>query len=400
MKKMKEIEEFADYISAIQERVYDNFLLNFVAEREDFDRKVNILQRKYKSVLRDLPPEFFGFSMAMMIGGKIFQKNGLLRKYINHPVVKSLPQNEIILLEHYLEHPWKYAFTKIIKHPQRNFFEMLNLFTGEEYLLYSKSVESIFKTHPDALFFNLLSFNGKCWQTNGNVAYFNAFTSNDIFYYGYNIYPDIDDDDDLLEYVHEDPFPFMLLYAGAEYPVAISRGFVQQHSFSSIEVLSLDIEMMRKHFSVEWSQEVYRFSHNKWSQFPHFAESYYEEKLKLLHCTAFTKEGYEGLSLVLSKLGFEFNPWPDITVSPAMVQTMKDIYDKKFEVNSLLNHFKKIDPPDEKNQLDKINHLLKLLLPYFNSGTKPDLQKLAAQANLPLDEAEDLYKQLAKQFRK
>lgn len=394
-----QIIEHCEKYSALQKRVFDNFLLEFVASKEGFSRMIFDLENKYKHVLREMPDRFKGLIAAQLIGGKIFQKHGLLSKYIAHPVVKQLPEDQLQLLLHYQQNPWKYVFSKIIDHPAKDFFQMLDMFTGEEFLVYSKGIESFYLQAKDALFFNLLSFNGKCWQTNGNIAYFQSFIPYDIFYFGITLEPSLDDDGDLIEYVYLNPYPFMLLYSGAEHPKMVAGGFNQLHCYSSIEVENLNLDDFRKEFKVEWNKGVYRFTHDELFEFPHHAKAYWDEKEGLFFCHALTEEGYEAQSIILNKYGLDFLPYPDMKVNFSMVVTIRDILKKNAGFLKYAQLFgdtdKEIDP-----HMDNLNHFLQLLLPHLNAGTRPDLQKLAAQANLTLDEAEDLYKQLSKQFRK
>lgn len=399
MKNKNQIIDHCEKFSTIQARVFDHFLLDFIAQREGFDRVIIDLENKYKHVLRKMPKEFIGLIAAQLIGGKVFQKNGLLSKYLSHPILKQLPEDQLQLLLHYQQNPWKYSFSKILDRPAEDFFQMLDMFTGEKFLVYSRGIESFYSQSEDALYFNLLSFNGQCWQTNGNIAYFKSFTADDIFYFAISLEPSIDDDDDLIEYVYLNPYPFMLLYSGAEYPKTIARGFVQHNCMSSIEVENLNPDDFRKEFKVEWNKGVYRFTHQELSAFPHLAEAFWDEKEGLFFCQALTEEGYEAQSVILNQYGLDFLPYPDLKVNLSMFVAIRDILKKDGDFHNYARLFsdtkKESDP-----QLDKLNHFMGLLLPYFNAGTKPDLQKLAAQANLPLQEAEDLYQHLLQQFRK
>lgn len=44
---------------------------------------------------------------------------------------------------------------------------MVDVFTSEEYLLYSPGMSPTRSEMSTILWFNLLSFNGQCWQSHG-----------------------------------------------------------------------------------------------------------------------------------------------------------------------------------------------------------------------------------------
>jgi hypothetical protein len=65
------------------------------------------------------------------------------------------------------KHPWRFSFSVIVRNPAPVFFVMMDVFTVEEYLLYSPGIQDRIEGEEGmtCLYFNLISFNGYCWQT-------------------------------------------------------------------------------------------------------------------------------------------------------------------------------------------------------------------------------------------
>lgn len=66
-------------------------------------------------------------------------------------------------------------------------------------------------------------------------------------------------------------------------------------------------------------------------------------------------------------------------------------YDKLFDVES---------SPEEKESLDNLNYFMSLILPDFNAGLEPDIEKLAAKAGLDIETARNVYNVVADKFGK
>jgi hypothetical protein len=108
---------------------------------------------------------------------------------------------------------------------------MEDVFTGELFLLFSKSVGKILAGHPVLLWFNLVGFNGQYWETFGPVAHFQSFDADDIFFYATELDKSVTSETTLLDYLEKNPIPFMMLMTGADVPLIVNNGYevVQSH---------------------------------------------------------------------------------------------------------------------------------------------------------------------------
>ena len=126
---------------------------------------------------------------AQYIGHRVFKKDGLIKRYLNHAAVKALTPTEQDYLKRQSEFPWRYSYSVISANPAPDFYEMEDVFSWEPYLLYSPSISKTLLEGPVSLWFNLIGFNGACWQTFGPVISFRGFEPDDIFFYGTEINP-------------------------------------------------------------------------------------------------------------------------------------------------------------------------------------------------------------------
>jgi hypothetical protein len=148
---------------------------------------------------------------------------GLIRKILNHSAIRRLKQEEIRLLEFQAAHPWKFSFSIIKEIPADDFYVMEDVFREEEYLLYSPGIT---RTHADQtiiLWFNMIGFNGSCWQSYGPIGAYRSFEPDDIFFFATELEPGIADVNSLLIHLESNPMPYMMLLSGANYPLVFNK---------------------------------------------------------------------------------------------------------------------------------------------------------------------------------
>ena len=111
-----------------------------------------------------------------------------------------------------------------------------------------------------------------------------------------------------------------------------------------------------------------------------------------------TENGFRALASELNKYGYEFSLDPFLRVNLSMYPTANDILKRKTSLNEYEGYFSKELPKDEQGNLDKLNLLLKLLIPYINDGRVPDIEELAKEADVEIETARDLIKEIMKKF--
>jgi len=131
----------------------------------------------------------------------------------------QLDKKERNYLEQQAKQPWRFSFSVIVEQPAEDFFIMKDVFAGDEFLLYSPGVANTLRDQRAILWFNLLGYNGTCWQSYGPIGAYNSFDPDDIFFFATELSPDNDDEESILADIENNPLPYMLLFTGSNYPL-------------------------------------------------------------------------------------------------------------------------------------------------------------------------------------
>jgi len=107
-----------------------------------------------------------------------------------------------------------------------------------------------------------------------------------------------------------------------------------------------------------------------------------------------TDRGFEALAESLNEYGYSFSTDPFIRVNPSMITTASDILKKKIKLNEYDHLFEIEQSSSNKEDIEKLNLLLKLALPDINAGRKPNIEELAIKAGVDFETAKDIIKQI------
>lgn len=400
MKSYEEVKESCNYNSSNLLKVVDDFLISYAASQNKIAERVDKLFLRYRSVISKLPSDWQSRAVYQYLAHSIFKKEGLIRVYMKHSALKRLTRDEMAFLEFQADHPWKFSFSKVLSNPAEDFYLMEDVFTEEEFLLYSPAVSSIMKTHKAVMWLALVSFNGSCCQAYGPIIPFNGFEPDDIYFFATELNHLIEDEEDLMSEIDRNPLPFMLLISGSSLPVLVSRNHRMLHVMAEHDVESLDTRKFSGRFRIAFSHDVFRLTLKRWGLHPHFAEAFYDEKGKILLMSAMTDRGYEELSAALSACGLDLPPEPDLRVCRTMVMTASDILGRKIDLLKYHNLFEEDIPKEKEEGLDKVNRLIQMALPAINSGMQPDIKSIAEKTGFDPKEAADIIRQVTEQINK
>ncbi len=395
MQDYKFLREVCFKNSEISRTVIDEFLLHYAAGKDGFAREFEKRADKFWHVHAELKKENFRMLHAQYIAHRIFRDGGTITKYLKHAAVKELDSEEQRFLQRQAAVPWRFVFSTIIDNPADDFYEMEDVFTGETFLVYSTATTTTLKDRPVMLWFNLVGFNGFCWQTFGPVMGYRSFNADDIFYFATELNDQIQSDEDLLVELERNPVPFMMLMLKADIPLIESRGFEILHLSSLEETDKFDMQALKEDFNVEYTENVFRLTHAEWSQPPLNAEVYYDEANKTLLLTANTDKAYEETATILKRHGYNLPEDPQVRVHFSMVNAIQHILKKKSELNPFAGLFEITPKPEERQMIEGLNRFLSLAMPYINNGTKPDIEDLARQAGIDPELAADIYETTA-----
>lgn len=397
--KFQKIKQTCLQNQELSRRLIDNFILYYAADRFKLDREMNKAFSRYRHFTKEAPEAWINTMKGQYIAHRIFKEDGLINRFINHSALSHLDEEEMAFLRRNQANPWRFSFSEIIDNPSPDFFEMEDVFTGENFLLYSPSTSEILQDKDPLLWFNLLSYNGSCHETYGVINPFLSFEPEDILFYASQLNPNkwIEDPNQLLELVSKDPVPYMLLLLKSELPLVYQGNdqFVQ----NTAEFLddSFDSSAVKDAFTVEYAHDVYRMSLKDWSEFPHFSMAYYDKKEQLLFLSAMTDRGYDALVEALNGCGYTLPYNPDFRVNVGMMTTAQEILRKNIKLNTYEDLFENLET-EGSDEIENLNEMLAAVLPDLNAGIKPDVKKLAQQFNVDEENARELIDQIWKKY--
>ncbi|WP_336517027.1 hypothetical protein [Pollutibacter soli] len=277
---------------------------------------------------------------------------------------------------------------------------MVDVFTDDEFLLYSPSAKILIDENHPVLWLNLIGFNGQCWETFGPLTGFASFDPDDIFFFATEVNPDIMEQEDLLLDLETNPIPYMMLFSGSRTPGIRHKEFDLIHQVGEFPVSKNEFQQLKKLFSVEYKKPVYKLTKGKTSEIPHFAEAYFDEEDELLLLSAMTENGYHKLYNLLNKHISNMPPDPDISLHPSMISTADTILKRKIELNPYSKLFETPPDPETADEIEKLNRFMKLALPSIKSGKSPDIDAIAKQVGLDPALAAEVYKKTMNHVKK
>jgi hypothetical protein len=372
----------------------DKFLIYYAVGRNDLEAEMEDKFDTYRHTTQLFNEEWVNRSKAQFLAHRIFKKGGLIKSFLKHPALKSLTINERRFLEFQTENPWRFSFSIIKKRQAANFFLMEDVFSNEEFLLHSPSVEFLQKEQPVVLWFNLITYNGSCWQTYGLVSHFKSFEPDDIFFFATELHPAISNESELLENIEQNPVPYMMLLLGSENPMIFNQHDQLVNVTAEYELDSMNTKKLTKHFKSEYNNGVYRLSLKTWYKPPHFAQVFFDENKGLILLSAMTDRGFDALVSALNGFGFDISEEPFIRVNISMLNVASEILKKKIRLVEYEDLFsKKTSVSDQKN-LEKINLMLRSVLPDINANREIDIEQIADEAGVDIKIARKLINDL------
>lgn len=380
------IKATCDASSDISAKVVDDFILYYAAAKNGVGREVEAHLKKYRHIDLSFQPGLANMLKAQYIVHKVFKKGGLIQKYINHAEVKRKPVEEQKFLKHQLANPWRFSFSKIVENRSPDFYMMEDAFTGERFLLYSKNISLTLEETPVMLWFNLIAYNGACWQSYGPIIGYTSFDDDDIFFFGTELNSFVTDDEDLVIDIEKNPIPYMLLLTGSRYPITMNNEdeLVQCYAEHILEA-ELDVRKLSIAFKIEYNKGVYKIAVRDWDNPPHFAVAYFRESEQEISLHAMTDRGFTKLADALVMNGIVIPKEPQLRVHPSMLVTAGKILKKTVRIDSFESLFEKKESRENNEVLGRMNGLIGRILPDINSGRTPDLEKLSKEFDLEYD---------------
>jgi hypothetical protein len=381
------------------ERIIDNFLIGFAAAHHDLNRNMNQGFARYRHIHSKFGRSVLEMLKSQYIAHKVFMEGGLLEKLLKHPSLKRFNGKEREYLLEQVKVPWRFSIAVIADDPAKDFFMMKDVFSGEEYLLFSPSITRLKAEGTILLWFNLLGFNGSCWQSYGPIGAYQSFGPDDIFFFATEINPKIEYESEVQKDIETDPLPYMMLISGAAYPRTFHRDHEVIVMMAEHEAEVSDTAGMKKIFISEYNERVYRFTHKTYGEYPHFAQIFFDENEKILLFHALTEYGFEHLIKDYNALGYNIPETAYLRVRLQMVTTAESILKRKIILNEYESLFHKDTDPHVTEETERINIFLSLVIPAINEGREPDIEEAAQKAGLDLETATGVLKAIRQKVK-
>ena len=399
MQSFEKIKTICEETSSISSVVIDEFLLYYAAAQNNLERVMNRRFARYSHVTEEFKKEWINMLKAQYIVHEIFREGGMIKKLLNHSALQNLLKKEREFLEKQSERPWRFSFSVIADRPAEEFFTMVDVFDGYEYLLYSPGISKIIHEQGMRVWFNLIGYNGACWQSYGPIGAYKSFDPDDIYFFATEVNPEIEYDEDVLADVERDPLPYMMLLSGSEYPVTVHKEDEIVITMAEYDLDKLDTMSLSQSFKREYNAGVYRLSLKRKGGPPHFSQAYYDENEKIILLSAMTDRGFQALVNNINKYGFHFSEEPFIRVHPAMLIVTEKILKRKITLNKYEELFSIDSSEEEKEEMEKLNNFLHMAMDAINEGGEPDIEALARKTGVDVETARDLFRQVMKKFK-
>lgn len=382
--KMPDFNEFEKVAEEQKELVIglvDDFLIYYAARTSRVAPEFDSQLKRSKATVKKLPSNWTALAKSQYIAHRIFKSGGLVNNYIHQPALQARSAAERAFLQRQIECPWRFSFGVVKEAPAAHVYRMEDAFRGDDYYLYSPGMTRLLAEHSARLWLHLIAFNGVCWQSFGPMISFHSFDADDIFFFSGELNPRIESEEDLVAELEGNPLPYMMLMCGASFPQVFHHGDEVVHLQAAVPVDRFSADRLPKDFIASYNKGVYRLALRGWHEFPHYAIAYYHERKQELLLGALTDRGFGKLTGAMQQAGFHI-PGADVRVRPQMVQTILQVLNKKINLNPYGQLFENEPEPRAAGQIDKINAVLKLALPYINNHEQPDIDALAAQAGV------------------
>lgn len=391
----EEIKTFCDDQSRLSEIIVDNILINYAVENDGLLNKLKKKISNYRNVISEMPEEWFGMITSQYIAYEIFKKEGLSYKYICDQDLLSFSSSIEEYLKFQIKNPWKFSFCMPKDNPSPNFFNMIDVLTNKEFLLYSPSQQDLLDEFGNIrMFFYLLSYNGVCYQTYGPASFFTGLLESDLMFFSKHLDPDIMFGDEIYKLIDKNPVPFMSLFYGAEIPLVFHKEHLVIENISEYYEDDFDVSIFEGLFEIEEKYPLYKLSLIGWDEFPHFAKCYYHSKKKRLFLTAMTDSGYEKIIQAFNTVGYDLPINPENRATLNMINLTEKILGVKLDLNPYADSFKNEEVEDP--ELNKMDLFVKLLIEAYNSNEDYDIKEFADIADISLDMAYDLERSVKK----
>jgi len=319
------------------------------------EQKTNVLQQIRQAfssdwargALPNMPSEWMGFVPTTMLAYECFKDGGL---FARRPELEKEACTDIqgrLLCKAFHEKPWKYSFCRIVTRVQENYFEIIDILSGERFELYSRGVEKTIQDLDRSILFGILRFwNGHCWQTYSHLSYYTSFEDYDLLSFAKALDATCTDYADVYRVLDKNLLQFLALFCFAVASKTLHQkqnlGFFQ----TTCSCTELPLEALSKDFLITNVQGVYRLELKPYPNRMLVAEAFWAPKKKELIVETTTEKLAHKIVLAFQKHGLQIPLEPDFNMGMPMWVAIRSILQK--ELNTPLA--RRFAAPKESNE--------------------------------------------------
>jgi hypothetical protein len=376
-----------------EETWIEEFLVYYALGRSALDKEMSQRLKRFNHNISRLPDDEVGMLKMQYAKHRIFRENGLIRKLVNHVDVKAKGAEPVAYFRKQLENPWRFAFTELISVPAPHFHLHRDVFTEEEYLIYSPFMTNVYNDFKEngSLWFNLLAWNGSCWQTSGPVIAFRSLKQDDVFFFAGEIDDRVSSEEDVLKLIDSNPVPFMMLMIARNDDPMVCNGHEAVLHSATVTVQDFDIERLTPDITVDQKQNIYRLSFGHWSNPVHYANAFIDRDEGECFCFALSAEAFSALSDALRRNNIIVEH-PDVVVTMAALFRMEAILGRKISVHPYAALVREEKEYSRKviDHLERTKLALSMAFEDRKAGLTLQHEKYAAASGLHIDEVREL----------
>ena len=354
----------------------------------------------YMDKMEDFPEEWKNFMILGYFFSQIIFDPQSLNKF-NRTVKNELSPSEELMLKTWKKTPPVWSVFKAEKTDEDDFFTITDIFTGEEKLLLSQSVDDKLK-YPggkDSLFLCALLFNGSCWATYGLVRQYRGLTEKDMNFLPVFIDKKTFNSKGLNGIINKFYAMFFTIDRFMEIPLTQSGEEILETCWSELNLEDfIPEDYLNEMNKISESGDFVHMIQKKESGVPGY-ELFYNRKTNDSLLTANTKTDYKNLINILNR-EYTLDTKADAEISMNLFIALRNYMDFNLPCDKWISHFpeeyKNYDPEKEEF-LDNINLLLREKLDASNNGRDYDLKKRADEMGIEpemLDEIEKVIKKV------
>ncbi len=377
----------------------ENIVFHWAEDTEDLFSPFHAEMERYADVSRDLPAEWHMRTSNQYVAGKVYGSGPVLLRCMQ-AISSSLEQPTRTLFHSFIDVPWRYSLFSVKEKVADTLFWIHDYCTGETLLLQSASVESLHKKGVP-LCLTLLFSNGLCYQTYGPLHTYRGFEPDDFAYFSRIFQPRAFAKGGVGASIARDPVPFLLLSRWSETPPVAHDGRPVEICFHSTRSATFDTDSFAgsRGFTLARKGDVSRLSVPAEEGPFDFGHIYFDAASGELAVYTSGMNHYEAIRRMLSP-AILLPQSPDWHATANMCAVVSLMHQKEQQGERLAKLFDTVEVPGQQSGLEALNAFAAEMTDCSNRGLPFDLEEAAGRFGVPLDDAKEMQKELARIARR